>query len=198
SNTHVGGLYFSGTTLTVKSSTTSGNTATNGKGGGLYLYSGSATITKSVISGNSAYLDGGGVYALSTVNSLTITSSAISSNRTTDENAVADGGGLETRALQTTITKSTIAGNECQSSGGGISLVGGALTWMNSIVSGNHADKGVGGGLEIPPGGAATISGCIFSGDTAMYGGAVHVARSSPGLTIRNTTISGNTATKTG
>src|SRR5262249_14331984 len=100
----VGGVYFYGIaspttnfTLTVKSSTISGNTSVSSTGGGLFLYGGGATISKSVISGNTAFKYGGGIYAASGVDELTITECEVRANRAKQESGPGYGGGIYTQ-----------------------------------------------------------------------------------------------------
>ena len=109
-----GGIYNNGGTLTVASSTISGNQASgsNGYGGGIYNEQGTVNVTNSTIAGNSSY-DGGGIFnERGTVN---VTNSTVSGN-----SAAYDGGGIYNSVATLTITNSTIAGNSSDHDGGGI------------------------------------------------------------------------------
>src|SRR5262249_14745485 len=82
--------------------------------------------------------------------------------------------------------------------GAGIDAFNSPLTLTDSLVSANHAVTG-GGGLHLladSPISISTVSGCTFFGNEASYGGAL-VAHDLV-LTIRNSTISRNTATSKG
>jgi hypothetical protein len=106
-----------GSTLTVRNSTISGNTATNLVGGLMVGFQASATVVGSTISGNSGITGYGGVYvqgqggAAGTNSTITIANSTISGN-------VSDlGGGLIVRNNgNATVTNSTISGNSALSS----------------------------------------------------------------------------------
>jgi hypothetical protein len=214
---NVGGVYFDGTTFTMVSSTISGNTATTGKGGGLYLYSGSCAITKSIISGNTAGKNGGGVYAYPVVTALTIASTTISGNQSF---GTGNGGGVESRAGQTTITNCTVADNTAGGyagglftgsatitgsvikdnaslfEGGGITDFGGAsFTLTNCTVMGNFTPVS-GGGLFVQNGGA-TVTGCTFADNGADSGGGIFLNTSAV-VTLRNSTLNGNEAQSNG
>lgn len=151
------------TFLTVRNSTISGNTAEH-NGGGIYFYSGgSLVIENSTISGNTTtsetsaygyfYAGGGGVYFFGqasptppsgfTPGTLVIRNSTIANNT-----SAATGGGINLIAFSGTllVQNSTISGNRANTSdggnayygGGGIHQLGfGAISVVNSIVSGN-------------------------------------------------------------
>ena len=101
-----GGIYNDGGTLTIISSTISGNSALTG--GGIHNREGILTVNDSTISGNSAGF-GGGVFSdtfLSGTQKTTITNSTISGNSATDT-----GGGVYNFAGLSVIEHSTITGN---------------------------------------------------------------------------------------
>jgi len=134
-------LAFYGTTITITSSTISGNSA-NG-GGGIFALGGTMMITSSTVSGNSARSYGGGIFAFS--DTTTITSSTISGN-----SADRGGGGVYADGVLT-ISSSTISGNSAGEDGGGIltlsSFRGQPTTITNSTISGNTTTGGRGGGI---------------------------------------------------
>jgi predicted outer membrane repeat protein len=130
-----GGIYNDGT-LTVTSSTLSGNDTvydTGGSataGGGIYN-SGILSVTNSTLSGNSATKYGGGIYNTDT---LTVTNSTLSTNH-----ASSVGGGLYVGGGTARVINSTINNNTSDSSAGGIYNAG-SLVLINSTLSGNLAN----------------------------------------------------------
>ena len=120
-----GGIENAGT-LTITSSTISGNASSNGGG---IRNGGTLTITTTTISGNTSVNgEGGGIFG-SQASTLTITSSTISGNASGN-----DGGGIANFEMMT-ITNSTISGNTSVSGqGGGIFNLFGTLTITNSII----------------------------------------------------------------
>jgi predicted outer membrane repeat protein len=163
-------------TLTVTSSTVSGN-----EGTGIYN-AGTLTLTNSTVSGNTATLDGGGIYNAGT---LTLTNSTVSDN--TAENGV--GGGIR-NAGTLTLTNSTVSGNTSGTDGGGIVNSFGTLTLTNSTVSGNTAEFGDGGGIVSL--GTLTLTNSTVSDNTAENGDGGGIV-SFGTLTLTNSTVSGNT-----
>jgi hypothetical protein len=169
------GLYVSGGSLTITSSTIDSNQGTPGdsglfgrsgavsQGGGLYILSnaGMPTVSNSTLSGNTALLSGG-IYNSGT---LTVSNSTLSGN---------SGGGISSGGTLT-VSNSTLSGN----SGGGISN-GGTSTVSNSTLSGN--------GFGISNAGTLTVSNSTLSGNTAYYG----IINSYGTLTVSNSTVSGN------
>ncbi|HXF04975.1 MAG TPA: choice-of-anchor Q domain-containing protein [Blastocatellia bacterium] len=131
-----GGILNLGT-LTIQSSTISGNRASSG--GGIFN-NGTLTIQSSTISGNSAGSGGG----ISNNGTLTITSSTISGN------TASLGGGIR-NAGTVTITNSTISGNSALGDGGGIVNF---LTMNASFVTiaNNSTSSGRGGGISTSTG----------------------------------------------
>jgi CSLREA domain-containing protein len=132
-----GGIYNDGGTLTIISSTISGNSALTG--GGIHNREGILTISGSTISGNSAGL-GGGVFSdtfLSGTQKTTITNSTISGNSATDT-----GGGVYNFAGHSVIEHSTITGNTAPGGqGSGVASFGQTDTRtevLSTIVSANQ------------------------------------------------------------
>jgi predicted outer membrane repeat protein len=107
-----GGAIANDGTLTLVSSTISGNTVSH-DGGGIYN-DGTLKLISSTVSGNTASHDGGGIYNDGT---LKLISSTVTGNT-----ATTFGGGIANigRAAQTAITFCTISGNIAFQSGGGI------------------------------------------------------------------------------
>ena len=158
-----------GPSLIVQRSLITGNTAASG-GGGIHVNQGNAVILEdSTISGNTAPA-GGGVYGRDDgggpPGTFAIRGTTISANM------AAGGGGLyldDLFGITVTIENSTISGNTASSEGGGIDSVGAltALTITHSTVTLNAANGSAGGGIFREP---------------ALQ----------PGLTLRNTIVSGN------
>ncbi|MCI0492873.1 MAG: hypothetical protein L0Z07_08045, partial [Planctomycetes bacterium] len=160
--------------LTLLDSVVSGN-ATTDDGAGVFVSTsaGTATITRSTISGNVAPTSGdfgGGLYAYTNSGSITIRDSTIANN------LAFYGGGIWARTVaaagNTTITGSTISGNDANQSGGGIYVQTGAgtTTIAHSTISDNtaNADLGVighGGGLYASETGTLNILHTIIAGN---------------------------------
>ncbi len=179
---NAGAIYAtSGSTLTIASSTFSGNSAPNGEGGAIYS-EGTLTIENSTFSGNSAMRHGG---AISSGGTLTIENSTFSGNSARN----GQGGAIYSEGTLT-IQNSTFSGNSATYAGGAIYSEG-TLTITNSTFSGN---SGYNGGA-IYSSRTLTIENSIFSGNsTNSYwdgGGAIY---SSGTLTIQKSTFSGNSA----
>ncbi|OHB76957.1 MAG: hypothetical protein A2W31_10775, partial [Planctomycetes bacterium RBG_16_64_10] len=153
-----GGIWTSGS-VTVISSTISGNSTEGDSGGAIYAH-GNVTVTSSTISGNSAKQDsGGGIYARGDV---TITSSTISGN-----SAHHHGGGIYARG-NVTVAFSTISGNSAeQDSGGGIYARGNVVV-TSSTVTGNVGDGG-GGGIRAF--GEVTVTSSSIAGNSTRWRG---------------------------
>ena len=128
-NTDNGGIINEGT-LTVTDSTISGNTSAYGVGGLSNNYGDTLTVTNSTISGNTSAYGVGGIESSGTA---TITGSTISGNTSTYSN-----GGIQNLSIMT-ITDSTISGNTTRQNGGGF-YNSGTLTVTNSTIAGNTAD----------------------------------------------------------
>ncbi len=113
-----GGIFASHSSVTVRKSTVSHNSA-QGYGGGIYTEGSTLTITTSTVNHNSAYCGGEG----DTLRSTCIISS---------------GGGIGTTSSTLTITNSTVNHNSADSTGG-IYAYHSTLTITNSTVDHNSA-----------------------------------------------------------
>ena len=135
-----GGILNNGGTLTITSSTLSGNSAGN-DGGGISNEGGTLTITSSTLSGNTAS-QGGAIF--NDEGTLTITSSTIS------DNSARAGGGVvsdtDLSGVTTTITNSTISGNSATVRGGGFFNFDGLSVIEHSTITNNTAPTGTGSG----------------------------------------------------
>ncbi len=136
-----GGIRNTGT-LTLNSSTVSGNTA--GFGGGIYNRGdGTLELNTSTVSANTATTNGGGIYnedrGTLTLNGSTVSGNTAGSGR---------GGGIFNDNRGTlTLNGSTVSGNTATSGGAGIyDGFGSTLTLISSTVSANTAGD-VGGGI---------------------------------------------------
>ena len=108
-----GGIYNNGT-LTISSSTISGNLATaSGDGGGIFN-AGRLTINNSTVSGNQMQGHGGGIENVGTA---TINNSTITGNIA---GYIGFGGGISNLRGTVTINNSTLSGNSATFKGGGI------------------------------------------------------------------------------
>jgi hypothetical protein len=202
-------------TLTIDGSTISGNFATVALGGGLDV-GGIIHINNSVIENNFAELGGGGINA-TTAGNVSITNSAVVNNEadaftefttgggilnagkltltavTLQDNRAYDGGGLYNNGTQAvTVQTSTISGNEAAGGdGGGIYLYPGALTLLNSTLSGNAA-VGYGGGLFATTG-TAQLTNVTFNLNIAAREGGGLYKSDGASLSLINTIIANNT-----
>jgi predicted outer membrane repeat protein/parallel beta-helix repeat protein len=175
--------------VTITGSTFTGNESPDQGGGALKIYGGDdnavVTITETTISGNTAADNGGGLY-VSYVVDLTITGSTI-----TDNTADGNGGGVYAYSVygDISITDSTISGNSAGYIGGGfylgsdIGAEGGSVTITRTTIANNTAvDEG--GGLYLydvyVP---VTVRNSTISGNTAEYGGGIYFSSSQGGAT---------------
>jgi hypothetical protein len=182
-----GGIRNYGGTVTLNSSTVSGNSATYGRGGGIYNDSGTAILNSSTISNNWASLGyGGGMYNASG-GTVTLNNSIVI------DNGGEFGGGINNANGGTvTLTQSTVTSNSTESRGGGIENYS-TLTMTDCMVSDNIG--GTGGGID-NNGGTVTLTHCTVSGNHAVYGGNGGGVYSNSGTVIlTNSTVSGNEAT---
>ncbi len=216
-----GGILNTDGTLTIASSTVTGNQADADHGGGIASY-GMLTIEDSKITNNTADNDGGGVFGSQTGLALTITDSIVSGNQAGsggggvynrsvgvleyDQNNYAIGGSLALGNL--VISGSSISGNSSESSSGGGIYAEGNVTITNSSVSGNISGDNGGGvyhrGRSEPytydytnaSVGRVSITGSTISGNTATsisgYGGGIAFWQGS--LSLVDSTVSGNSA----
>jgi hypothetical protein len=132
------------TTLTLRNSTVSGNSAGGGEGGGgIYNAGGTLTLTSSTVSGNKADF-GGGIYNKAWT---TVTNSTVSGNSAVNGGGLAESGTL-------TLTNSTVSGNNAASDGGGIYTFSATANVNNVTIAKNVADSradgfGDGGGIFV-------------------------------------------------
>jgi hypothetical protein len=177
-------------------------------GGGLLSYGPGSSLTASptfifhsTISGNSAGQKGGGVYNTTRLSALY---STISQNTASDA-----GGGVYNQGRDISIGLGTIdgvaylagttLGGNTASQGGGVS--GGNVKLLNTLVTGNTATVGGGGGINDQGKYASilgsTIANNIASGGPVATGGGINfVSTGLGGVSLTNSTVSGNFAYK--
>jgi predicted outer membrane repeat protein len=186
-----GGILNAGT-LTISSTTVSGNTAEFGGGIG---NTGFLTLIDSTVSDNTALTPqqeglGGGI---GNTGFLTLIDSAVS-----DNTAHKSGGGIGSSGF-VQVENSTVSGNIGHQRGGGIDSSSGTVTLVDSTVSGNTAGFGVfqgfGAGIG-ESGGTVTLTRSTVSGNTAVTGGGGISFTGT--VTLTNSTVSGNTAGSVG
>lgn len=168
-------------------------------GGGLdriFQILGSAVVTINGITVRNGNVDGGGGGILSDGGgSLTLNDCVVTSNKSGPP-----GGGISATAL--VLNRTIVSGNECRGSvGGGVFLINGSSSVVNSTVTGNisvQASGGgisVGGGFHVPT--TVSIVNSTISSNIAGSGseaGGIYVDLNS-GVTITGSTISGNMST---
>jgi hypothetical protein len=163
------GVYAEYGSLSVQSSTISGNTAATGRGGGIRTYRTPISIQNSTISGNTTTESGGrggGVYAYR--DSLTVQGSTISGNA-----ALGSGGGIHTFNTAVAIERSTVSGNSANgafSDGGGIYEFGGSMAIQSTTIAGNVAGRRGGGISASSVNPDPSLTNTIVAGDTAPTG----------------------------
>ena len=124
-----GGIYNSFGTLTITSSTITGNSAQYG--GAIFSRSGTVTVTSSTLLANAADIDGGAIYLYDGI--LLVDNSAVVANT-----ADGAGGGIYQLDGFLAVSNSTIAGN-LANEGGGIGILSASTTLNNTIVALNAA-----------------------------------------------------------
>jgi len=194
--THGGGGVAMAGIFNMYGGTISGNNAVYG-GGVMVLQNGVVNIAGGTISGNTATTYGGGVSALGSGASVTMSSGIISNNT-----ANLSGGGVHSQGTVAgfTMTGGTISGNGAGDSGGGVFLWMGQFNLEGGTISGNTAAE-FGGGVVIWLGvSTLNMTGGTISGNNATYGGGVafHNIANIVTSTMSGGTITDNTAAHTG
>jgi hypothetical protein len=188
---------------TIAGSTISGNHALGSDGGGLALYTDGVAISNTTVSGNYAESKGGGLYFDENDLGITIDSSTITGNHSTDD----AGGGISlyTPYAAATITNTTVSGNVAENGGGGGVYTSSdesssaPISIYNSTISGNQAQNGWGGGLYTGhEGSPVSVFNSTISGNTASKEGGGVSFVGYYGLNLTQTTITNNTGTTFG
>jgi len=163
-----------GVFLDFSAATISNNTVNSNNGGGLFLWeSDEALVTGNTISYNTNNSNGAGLW--SNGDNVTISGNTISNNS-------ADWwAGVSVKGQNVRIIGNIISSNTAVNGGGG-GTIGGDVEFIGNTVISNNADTG--GGLYIPDvTGVQTITGNIFSGNSAFEGGAIVLGGGNPTLT---------------
>lgn len=195
-----GGIFNRAGSLTLANTIVTENTA--GNGGGIYNYLGSLTLVNSTVSDNTANsaeppiefvsYQGGGIFnggchpfiACSSQASVTLTSSVITHNT---------GGGITNGyAASLSLDSSTVSDNTTAVGGAGIRTHG-QVTLSNSLITGNTATEGAGGGLFAGRFGVVRLTNSMVNDNTAVDGGGIAALLAD--LTLTSSIVSGNTAT---
>jgi hypothetical protein len=193
--------YRSAGGITNSGSATLADSTVSGNARGIFNALGALTLVRSNVIGNTGYgIEGeGGV--------ITLSGSSVSDNL---------GGGLGVDTGTVTLTDSTLSGNSeiglggtesaltvdsstvTGNGAGGISIVLAGLQLNDSVVSGN-THEGFGGGIT-NFGGGITLRNTTVSGNTATYGGGIYNGDfvNFGRVTLADSTVSGNDATVDG
>jgi hypothetical protein len=139
---------------------------------------------------------GGGI-RFSSSGTLTLESSVLSGNSTTEINA--RGGGIFTDLGSIMLLESAVSENDTYEYGGGgagVSTNSGNVTLVNSTISGNeaHNDGGSGGGIRTASGNVTLIDSTVSGNSTGSYSDGGGIATGSGDVTLTNSTVSGNHA----
>ena len=187
SNRGTGGIF------TMKGGNIHGGNKATTNGGGVYNEDGKFTLITGNISLNVASGNGGGVYNWGTFDmeggNITINQAVngggvyntgtftLKSNGTISKNyASGDGGGVynsETFSME----GGNINGENTADNGGGVYVFSGVFSMNNGTISGNTAENGDGGGVNVYVAASFNMYGGAISGNTADngYGGGVYV-----------------------
>jgi predicted outer membrane repeat protein len=183
------------------------------------------TITNTQFTNNTSLMWGGGLNIFGDNGNTTITGSTFSGNQTLGTGGVgAQGGGINIRVTNqndgdgaptpvVSISNSTITSNTGVGFGGGIDVAGAsnqdvnisntAITGNSLIVVAGGVTNTVGGGLDHSNNAArtTTLTNVLIANNQSTGAGGSHgggVAHGSGNLILRNTTVSGNSATGDG
>ncbi|MBU5361853.1 hypothetical protein KQI58_12295 [Enterococcus raffinosus] len=213
-----GGLYSTGTLLTLTNAVIADNSSTNG--GGIFVKGNTLKLEDTTLTNNTATIDGGGIRATGEVNlEIMGETSRINTNKATH------GAGISANEnSKISMTDGMINGNIATGRGGGVNLDGTdtRFTMTSGVVSnnvgfqcggiladkaiidisnatftanqakGNKAGEGYGGGIFVESGGKATIADSTFTENIAYDGGGVYVSKNSQPLTITKTLFKDN------
>jgi hypothetical protein len=168
----------------------SGNQA-HTEGGGVSSEESGVKLVRSLVSGNQARGDGGG---LDVEGPVSIRESAVRGNHSYDpdpvdpNNPLPEGGGISLHGGTLNVLRSVIAGNTADGSGGGIATDS-PMSIRQSTVKGNVSGE-FGGGVFISEGSVSLRSSTVSGNRTNSDGGGV--ALTGGALSAVNSTLSGN------
>ncbi len=158
------------------------------RGGGIYNEGGAVSVNAGAISGDHATFDGGGIFSQG--GTLAVNASSISNDQ-----ALSAGGGIYSDGGAVTVNASSISHDRASSSGGGIARAGGTLIVNAATISDDQAHSGGGISNGAPGGnGTAILTATLVTGNTAAggQGGGIYSASGST-LTLVASTVTGNT-----
>ncbi|MBQ1847615.1 MAG: hypothetical protein II135_06405, partial [Clostridia bacterium] len=197
-----GGAVYANTnaTLTIDDSLFDGNTSV-GIGGAYYSNSATATVTgtdftNNSTTGTSAWY-GGAIYTNGT-SQLTMTECELVGNNNTH----GTGGAICARGTGSLeLDNCLFEDNYSSGTGGAVHVFGITATITDTAFNNNRSTNSTGGALQIGKdendNSSATVTGCTFSGNNAVGGGAIYVRRYAR-ADIIDTTLTGNTSGSTG
>ena len=180
------GVYVIGSEARIERSLIYGNGAD--AGAGLFAFDGDVTVQNCAIFDNSATGDGGGI-AVEGEGSLAVTASAVTSNEANR------GGGIYALDVGLDLTDSEVMSNTAFTSGGGIFSNRGYLGVFNSVIQGNSATEGRGGGIATDDDETAgtfveIFDSRILSNTSDSHGGGIYVGvGQSKSLSLQNSDV---------
>ncbi len=154
-----------------------GETNPQGTGGGIQINDSNMTLRSSRIENNHAYATGGGISILGKEDQpveIHIEYTQISNNLVESagsSSSLAEGGGIHSAGNVTTILQSVRIQNNEANTGGGLSSYQARYELQDTVVDGNHAQSGSGGGIFINIGGSLSLQQSRLSNNNARYGG---------------------------
>ncbi|MBV8516018.1 MAG: right-handed parallel beta-helix repeat-containing protein [Acidobacteria bacterium] len=193
-----GNIVAKGEIVTLNGVTLSGGVAATA-GGGVANVGGSLTVRSSTISGNTVQGVVGGAAIYNVGGALTVDTSVITSNSASSLAARAGAIAILSTTQPASITNTQITNNTSVAKGAAFGVkttaAGGTLTIDHSVITGNTATGRGGAFFLYRSGGAITLSHDQINNNTTQNrGGAIFLYNASANVTISDTTISGNTA----
>ncbi len=144
----------------------------------------SVELRTSSVSANTAGYQGGGIF--NGGGSLRITDSMVVENASDST-----GGGVYSAGGTVEVVGRTVSGNSALSDGGGLAVLSsGAMVVSSSVIDGNHAGRG--GGIYVWGGSTLTLSDSTLSNNTAGSGAGLHSSGST--IDVSRSTVSENAA----
>ncbi|MEM1166394.1 MAG: choice-of-anchor Q domain-containing protein [Planctomycetota bacterium] len=194
-----GALHIADTNALIEDSVFTNNTAlfqffsAAGLGGATAIFNSSVQIRNTVYDGNRSERTAGTISASnSTVH---LTDVEIRDSRSED-----DGGASQFVAgADITYTRCLLVGNSCDRGPGLMQVqdIGTRVTIIDSMIADNRTNGG-GGAIAVPAGTLVVRGSTFFDNHARVDGGAINVNRVGGRLEMSNTTVSGNTAERSG
>ncbi len=176
-------------------------TMSDGSEDSIHVTTGSGADSTSILDGftvqggnadseSGEYSEGGGLYI--------VDGSPTIRNVLFKDNVATTGGAINVRGNSSPVFEDCrFQGNSAYYDGGAFNSENASPQLINCTFTGNFALDGVGGGLQVKGGGTLNATGCTFSNNESVYGGAgVEVSQAAPEFT--NCIFSGNTVTSGG